>query len=279
MRLYLAGVDAGDDCEMLGGLPNLRYLISYYYIKNHSGRKVVDYGQRTKTPLLLDSGGFSAFASGKAINLVEYIDYCGENKDAFEIMTYLDVIGNAEKSSENYAEMRRAGIEGMPTYHVGTDWRFFEKLIAEWDYVAVGGMVPYLRAHSHHYRPALYRALVRIHKAAKDSGTKLHGFGVTSWQLMVAFPWYSVDSTSWLAARRFGRVCVIKHNGQMVSVSAREKPEDVLRTAKKIGYNGDLTKLIPKRNQPTEQYKPILRYNAHVLLDAAKRIHENNSNR
>jgi hypothetical protein len=32
-----------------------------------------------------------------------------------------------------------------------------------------------------------------------------HGFAVTARKLMLAFPWYSVDSTSWMAPVQYGK--------------------------------------------------------------------------
>jgi hypothetical protein len=39
---------------------------------------------------------------------------------------------------------------------------------------------------------------------------KIHGFGLTSIPLLVRYPWYSVDSTSWVMTGRFGAVFVPK---------------------------------------------------------------------
>jgi hypothetical protein len=33
-----------------------------------------------------------------------------------------------------------------------------------------------------------------------------HGFGITTWKALLAFPWYSVDSSSWGQGFRFGHV-------------------------------------------------------------------------
>ena len=37
---------------------------------------------------------------------------------------------------------------------------------------------------------------------------KVHGFGITSLQLILRFPWYSVDSTSWVLTSRFGAIFI-----------------------------------------------------------------------
>jgi hypothetical protein len=37
---------------------------------------------------------------------------------------------------------------------------------------------------------------------------KVHGFGLTSIRVMTQFPWYSVDSTSWVMFGRYGAILV-----------------------------------------------------------------------
>ena len=39
---------------------------------------------------------------------------------------------------------------------------------------------------------------------------KIHGFGITSLPLLLRYPWYSVDSTSWVLTGRFGAIFVPK---------------------------------------------------------------------
>lgn len=262
MRLYLAGADSSADHSALIGLSQVRYLVSYYYILNGRGADVIKHANDNGNPVFLDSGAFSAFFSGNDIDLKKYTDFCLNNAGSFETIAYLDAIGNENKSKSNYLAMRDAGVNGVPTYHVGESYDFLEWLLSEWKYVAIGGLVPYLKGGGGGYRDAVIRALIRCHKASKDSGGKLHGFGVTTWRLMKSFDWYSVDSTAWHTGRRFGK-CLVWDDG-VKTVTGRERPQDVFSTARRIGYTGDIKDVIPKRTQSTADYMPTLRFNALV---------------
>jgi hypothetical protein len=44
---------------------------------------------------------------------------------------------------------------------------------------------------------------------AEKVGLKLHGFAVTSLSLMFRFPWYSVDSATWVKVAAYGKIIVI----------------------------------------------------------------------
>jgi hypothetical protein len=49
--------------------------------------------------------------------------------------------------------------------------------------------------------------------------TKVHGFGMTTFSLMRAFPWYSVDSSSWLQIAAFGNALIEVSSGKILLVS------------------------------------------------------------
>jgi hypothetical protein len=63
---------------------------------------------------------------------------------------------------------------------------------------------------------------------------KVHGFGLTSLPLMLRYPWYSVDSTSWVITGRLGSIYVPKfkdgewkYNDQSWKVSVSNKSPDL----------------------------------------------------
>jgi hypothetical protein len=47
--------------------------------------------------------------------------------------------------------------------------------------------------------------LLKAFKIAQGKSV-YHGFGCTVWDVVRAFPWYSVDSSTWSAGFRFGKV-------------------------------------------------------------------------
>lgn len=50
------------------------------------------------------------------------------------------------------------------------------------------------------------RWYVKCFKMAGD--TKLHGFGITAYNVLRDLPWYTVDSSSWASGVRFGHIPV-----------------------------------------------------------------------
>ncbi|KKM63659.1 hypothetical protein LCGC14_1509190, partial [marine sediment metagenome] len=73
-----------------------------------------------------------------------------------------------------------------------------------------------------------------------DPVVKFHGFGVTSVRILLEYPWYSVDSASWVMFSRYGTVLVPKvdANGQWKYDTAPMSVQITLRapTIQKKGY-------------------------------------------
>lgn len=264
MRLYLAGNGAWH--KVLDRSEGLAFLLSYYYFGDRNSEECARYAIARKWPVMIDSGAFSAFTLGKSIDIDAYIKFCKENRARFDYFIYLDAIGDWKQSKVNYEIMKKEGVEGIPTYHVGEPFEFFEWLIDHWDYVAIGGMVPYLGpTKNRYYSDALHRLMNKVHLAAKKKSVKLHGLGCTSWEY-IRYPWHSIDSTSWLSGARFQRALVINKKGALTSVGARQNANDVARTAEIIGFDlYPIEQIVPSRCMKYEEYYPIFAYNAEVL--------------
>ena len=56
---------------------------------------------------------------------------------------------------------------------------------------------------------------------ARDKGVKVHGLGYTSLTGMKEIPFYSVDSTSWLAGNKFGSIYCF--NGKTIDKILKQK--------------------------------------------------------
>ncbi len=113
----------------------------------------------------------------------------------------LDVIGDEAATSRNQRSLERLGLNPLPVFHVGSSWKTLEALCEEYPYIALGGMVPYRTAN-------LGPWLVRCFRIADRYDAKFHGFGQTRHEYLRNFPWYSVDSSSWGAAFRYGHIAL-----------------------------------------------------------------------
>ena len=215
MKLYLAGTFASNiikgsnlyrrctPAEQAGRDSVKHVLESYHYVHK---QKFVDKIRNDGCKIFLDSGAFSAFTKGVEIDITGYCDYIKKNADIIEIASVMDGIGDPQKTYDNQMEMERQGTRPLPCFHYGEDERYLEWYIENYDHITLGGMVPISNKQ-------LYFWLDRIwDKYLTDSSgkakLKVHGFGLTVRPLMERYPWYSVDSSSWVQAAAMGNVMI-----------------------------------------------------------------------
>lgn len=159
-----------------------------------------------KVSLFLDSGAFSAWSLGSEIKLEDYIAFIKQYKDYISIYAVLDVIGDAEGTWQNQKKMEEAGLHPLPCFHFGEPWRYLDRYIDQYDYIALGGLAK-KKGNSEMFE-FLNACFDRICDANGLPLVKVHGFGVTNFRAMSSYPWYSVDSTTWLITSRMGSILV-----------------------------------------------------------------------
>lgn len=183
------------------------HLESYHYIHH---QKKVEMIRKNGKQVFLDSGAFSAFTSGVTIDLPKFCRYIQENDDIIYkddgvlVASVLDGIGDPLKTWQNQLEMERHGVRPLPCFHYGEDERYLEWYIQKYEYITLGGMVPIAK-------PQLYYWLDRIWEKYLCDGSgrprlKVHGFGLTTIGLMERYPWWSVDSSSWVQSASNGAI-------------------------------------------------------------------------
>lgn len=182
--------------------------------------------------VIVDSGAFSAWTRGVAIDLKEYARFCCmvyELSKARMLFVNLDVIpgregrtptrGEREESAlrgwENYMFMRQLGLPVMHVFHQHEDLAWLRKLIqvARADGTVAGispaNDVPVISRYGW-----LLRVVQVLYECKNDEGLpRTHGFGVTSPRLLELFPFFQCDSASWLASSLYGTVAVRSGRG------------------------------------------------------------------
>ena len=217
MKLYVAGAYAANfglkgalfsrltDNEKWQRMQVKYILESYHYVYRQT---FVDKMRRDGVRIFLDSGAFSAFTMGVDVDMQAYCKYIQENSDIIEVIdgsvcaSVLDGIGDPLKTYQNQLAMEALGVRPLPCFHYGEDERYLEWYIARYPYITLGGMVPIST-------PQLYHWLDRIWDKHLTDGSgrpkvKVHGFGLTTMSLVERYPWYSVDSSSWVQTARTG---------------------------------------------------------------------------
>lgn len=252
MRLYLAGLFTNGfgnskyssrltEAEEKDRSSVRNYLESYHYI--HREKHVNDI-RRENRKVFLDSGAFSAFTMGVDVDLPAYCKYIKDNEDIIEIIdgnicaSVLDSIGSAEGTYENQKAMEKLGVTPLPCFHYGEDERWLEWYVANYDHITIGGMVPIST-------PQLKIWLDRIWNKYLIDGAgrpkiNLHGFGLTTISLMERYPWYSVDSSSWVQIAANGGI-LYTGNWKALSVSDNSPSRKV--------QNQHFSTLVPEHQQ------------------------------
>jgi hypothetical protein len=157
--------------------------------------------------ILMDSGAFSAMTKGEVIELDEYIEYikkCGDNISAH---ISLDVIGDGDKTYDNWQYMRSKGLDPIPTYHLGTDPKYLQRYLKETDYIGLGGVAGVTTSRTVR---ETFNALWNNYLTDKKGLPlcKIHGMGITDVRIVAGYPWYSIDSSTWLMTSRRGIIIV-----------------------------------------------------------------------
>lgn len=212
-NFYFAGVFSKPTEEELENTNSLR-LLSYWYDKK-AFQKRVEKGLKT----FLDSGAFTAWTKGVAIDVDEYISYVDANTDGIEFFCQVDTIpktkeeANSGTTLDNYAYMLqkvKSPEKLLPVFHYGTHFEQFEKLFEvnpELDYVCLGALVGVPKT----TRDAFFDKFFTYLKTIGKSDLKVHALGMTSLDLLEKYPFHSADSTTWLSFARNG--LLLSHNG------------------------------------------------------------------
>lgn len=204
----------------------LRFLVSFFYYRDTDiAALLAQLGGKERVALFADSGAFSVKEQGAALTVEDYAAWLHRWRDEFEAYASLDVIGDSDASWENQQQLEAMDLQPLPVFHTGEDWSVLERYLERYTYVALGGMVGA-------YRPGPW--LVKCFRLAQGRAV-YHGFGLTRWGLLRDFPFYSVDSSSWGSAFRYGSVKLFDR-GRWLSV--RVGSREVWRHAALIRAHG-----------------------------------------
>lgn len=182
----------------------LRYpvnsLASFHYFKSKDIAEMQGWGLR----LIGDSGAYSAETQGKPIDIEAFIRWGHKWKENLAWLASLDVIGDKDGSWDNYKYLKSQDLDIIPTIHYGCDPKELDRYVDDGvNFLGLGGMVS---KKSESQR--LLRWTLAVFKYARDNfpDVRFHGWGVTHPQLVLNLPWYSVDSSGFSSAYRFGRL-------------------------------------------------------------------------
>lgn len=163
------------------------------------------------TDIFLDSGAFSADTQNTPIDVWEYMEYINENFNTISTYVVLDVIGNAKETWKNQALMESEGLNPLPVYHVEDPIEYLYKCL-EYEYFALGGMAGGIGQTT---RTEFLDKCFEIICDSKGNlpRSRVHGFGIMSPDLIVRYPFFSIDTSSWVAYAQYGMILIPKMGG------------------------------------------------------------------
>ena len=215
VKIYLAARYNGNRADPTSSNPNQAaaasepypyHLESYHYVgKGQCDRLIRQNGHK----IFMDSGAFSMFTLGVKVDLDKYGKFLHTRSDYIEVASNVDAIGSGlEKESyanQKYLESLKLSVPVCPVHHARDRDEWLVKYLDEgYDYIFLGGMVPETTGYLVDWLDHIWDKYL-----ANPDGTarvKVHGFGLTTFELMDRYPWYSVDSTSWVMISMFGNI-------------------------------------------------------------------------
>jgi len=201
--------------EMLPEENHTKSLASYIYLDARHESEWSDSWCKYKDlrpRVIIDSGAFTAYTTGKTINPRDYASWSLDFQKRWEYkmksleFMNLDVIGNQDDSWKNQSILESLGMTPIPIITFGADKKHLIRALDNYDYIALGGLVPYSRN-----KPKLQKWLDYcfniITRKYKETGVmpKIHLLGITTDWVLKRYPCYSSDSSSWVSCLRFGR--------------------------------------------------------------------------
>lgn len=227
MKIFLAG--SGHNPWVKDNFFSFNRLESFYYITSEK-ELIHKYDN-----FLLDSGAFTFMNNlkGDTANWDDYIERYAAFINKYNVKYFfeldIDVIVGIKE-----VERLRNKLESLtnkkciPVWHKSRGKQYWLDMVKSYDYVAIGGIV------TREIKPKEYPYFTWLLNEAKKENCKVHGLGFTNLTGLRKYPFYSVDSTSWLSGNRFGSVSYF--NGETIITKIKKQGQRV-KTNKVVKHN------------------------------------------
>jgi len=185
-------------------------LQSFFDYKSMSEKKhrEIELFIKKSSLFILDSGAFSFFGNNNTeVDWDSYIsNYCDFiNKHKIKIFIELDIdnlVGIKEVERIREVITQKTGLKPIPVWRPSRGIEYWDYMIKNFSYVAISASGKYDSSWTRNKGGQV--AIRKLTKLANENKCKVHGLGYTSVKNMKYTGFYSVDSTSWLTAQKFG---------------------------------------------------------------------------
>lgn len=228
----------------------LNILVSYAYLQNSKEftDTAITSSIRGETNVMIDSGAFTLFNAKMKRdwltldNYCKFIDKYGHNVEKYVM---LDVIGNDEKSKQNYEIMLDRGYNPMFVFTMAdNDYNYLKKAAQNNEHICVAGGVTTKGDW----------LIKRIQDTYNATNAKIHGLGYVTYPNIFKLPLHSVDSSSWVqGAQIYGQLFYFDNGLKGISY------KDILTKKKKIPQKlielFEIVKISPKNFSDLNNHK------------------------
>ena len=187
---------------MLSRSPAKRYMASLFFL---SKPPRIFEDKRTDKSVIVDSGGFSARVAYKHIKLQDYIkfldqfkkkSFCGKMFRCFNLDSH-----DLKESQKNQKTLETLGYNPIPVYHYSefaSDHReLLDDMVRDYDYIGIGGVAGMMLNEKQKKAYLDY-----VFDRTQDK-VRVHGLGMSSIKPVDRYPYYSVDSSTWLQFQKY----------------------------------------------------------------------------
>lgn len=154
--------------------------------------------------------GYGFFETDEFWKYVDsYARYVKKHKEGIDYYANVDVIFKPELSWKVLKYLEDAhGLNPVPVVHFGTDLKWLRKHMDEgYSYIGLGGLGQTVTKTDYfEWGDRVFSYICP--KPSRLPIVKTHGFAMTSYDLLIRYPWYSVDSTSWIKTGAFGSILI-----------------------------------------------------------------------
>ena len=200
MRIFLACTNSVGNKNII---KKSKYILESFY----SGEKNCLFALNNcdKECFLLDSGAFSYMSGASCTKemLLDYLDRYIAFINRYDIKYFFELDVDTIFGIEFVEYMREklereTGKQCIPVWHKGRGVEYWKKMVANYKYVAIGGLV-------FHVKKQEWPLIKKLVDYAYAKGVKVHGLGFTKTKILDNFKFYSVDSASWVRAAGMGQ--------------------------------------------------------------------------
>lgn len=180
-----------------------------------------------KNHIMADSGAFSfhefvkkhrdmeKVKSLKAETIRNYVKFCKEHMKEWDFHVTFDYLQHAPLIWKVTEYLREKGLKPVPVFHGDSSYDWLRK------YLDAGhkriGISSTGTRRQNYKEQRLY--LDQVFRICEPYNVKLHGFAMTALSYAFAYPWDSIDSSSWSRTASYGMVYVLdRDRGRLGSV-------------------------------------------------------------